>query len=207
MQSLDGNGKLQLMEYLSPSAGASWPDMRQHLLSSERLPFEMWQAASGMGYFTSLSPVAQRLTFVVCNSASSERIWSNFSYIHTKLRNRLSVQKSIALSIINAWYNMKDRLAVSNQKWIALKFNALNTVSDITQNVLNELVDEGNEEDSPFVPDLEKEAEEEIARFTAQLGTSNNNSDFSGNFVIDPLCPLSGLQSDSGDEASSSLSP
>lgn len=59
--------------------------------------------------FPILSETASRLLSIVCNSASSERIWSRFSLIHTKIRNRLTAEKSIVLCRIYAWLQMSNR--------------------------------------------------------------------------------------------------
>eukprot|EP00762_Andalucia_godoyi_P000503 ANDGO_05265.mRNA.1 hypothetical protein PHYSODRAFT_457372 len=52
-----------------------------------------------------ISKVALRLLSVICNSASTERVWSNFSFIHSKTRNRLSTKKTIELALVYAWNN------------------------------------------------------------------------------------------------------
>lgn len=55
---------------------------------------------------------AKGINSMVCSSASSERIWSIFSFIHTKLRNRLSSEKVDKLAFLyvnSAFLDEKDR--------------------------------------------------------------------------------------------------
>lgn len=58
--------------------------------------------------YPALSNFAGRVLSIVCNSASCERIWSKFSLIHTKIRNKLSAEKTIELCLIYA-HTMSDK--------------------------------------------------------------------------------------------------
>lgn len=63
-----------------------------------------WTRLSGLGdEWKAVSEEALRLLSVVCNSASAERVWSYFSFIHSKNRNRLTTERTIQLALTYAW--------------------------------------------------------------------------------------------------------
>lgn len=57
-----------------------------------------WKVSGRRDYPTLYEVVAKQITAMVCSSAASERGWSTFRFIHSRLRNRLSnvrVQKLV----------------------------------------------------------------------------------------------------------------
>lgn len=63
-------------------------------MASDQPSYKIWHFLKEDGLFPNLAKIAARLLSVACNSAAAERIWPNFSFIHTKIRNRLSVKKN-----------------------------------------------------------------------------------------------------------------
>ena len=61
--------------------------------------FEYW-AVYGKTDYPLLSPIAIRIFSCPTSSASSERVWSVYSFIHTKKRNRLGNEKVGKLAYI-----------------------------------------------------------------------------------------------------------
>lgn len=120
-------------------------------MASDQPSYKIWHFLKEDGLFPNLAKIAARLLSVACNSAAAERIWSNFSFIHTKIRNRLSVKKTIVLAILYAWWNMQDRPVQSNAQMRNIHFGAVNTLDHLCS-----LVAEDDyhvfDDDVPFVP-------------------------------------------------------
>ena len=65
----------------------------------------------GKAKFPILFKVASIVFSIPCSQAASERVWSIFNFIHSKLRNRLSAKKTIKLVSLYAHANfVKDEL-------------------------------------------------------------------------------------------------
>jgi len=56
-----------------------------------------WQGAAVCSVDPAFADLAQRLTTLPSSSASIERVFSTFSFIHNKIRNRLNIQKASKL--------------------------------------------------------------------------------------------------------------
>lgn len=147
----------ELVEFVNGSSQQPW---RKILEVSGAEPYKCWQTVVDAGYFPHLGVVAARLLFVACNSASSERIWSNFSFIHSKLRNRLTVKKSIVLAVLYAWWNVRNREDVSKKRNSTVQFHGLRTVQEISNLILD---DDGDDDEAPLVPGLIDDADLEDA--------------------------------------------
>ena len=61
--------------------------------ASEIDPVTWWRAAEANGISSEFVKIAIQLLDAPCSSAAIERIFSNFSFIHTKIRNRLGNEK------------------------------------------------------------------------------------------------------------------
>lgn len=59
-------------------------------------------------YYPALSNLAQRLLSIPSSSAQIERLFSNWAYIHSEIRNRLSVDRSMKLVAIYYAFKMQD---------------------------------------------------------------------------------------------------
>ena len=57
-------------------------------------PTQWWRAVKGCGVDEKFSDFANNLLSCPASSASIERIFSNFAFVHTKVRNRLGVEKA-----------------------------------------------------------------------------------------------------------------
>lgn len=66
---------------------------------SESSPQDYWNAMNNKKY-PLLKKIAQIVFAIPTSSAASERAWSIFDHIHTKRRNRLSVEKVEMLAYI-----------------------------------------------------------------------------------------------------------
>ena len=53
-----------------------------------------WRAVKGCGVDEKFSDFANNLLSCPASSASIERIFSNFAFVHTKVRNRLGIEKA-----------------------------------------------------------------------------------------------------------------
>jgi ABC-type dipeptide/oligopeptide/nickel transport system ATPase component len=89
--------KAEVMSFL---ALASSPDisMQPCLQQDSTLTAMQWWLIFGQTRFPNLFKLAQRVLVIPTSSASSERVWSVFSLIHSKQRNRLSNESVIKLS-------------------------------------------------------------------------------------------------------------
>ena len=63
-------------------------------LASELDPVTWWRAAQANGISPEFVNIAIQLLDAPCSSAAIERVFSNFSFIHTKIRNRLGNEKA-----------------------------------------------------------------------------------------------------------------
>lgn len=66
----------------------------------------------GRGKFPNLFKIAQPIIEMICSSATSERTWSTFKFINSRLRNRLSnekVKKLVFLYTNSALLDEKDK--------------------------------------------------------------------------------------------------
>jgi hypothetical protein len=100
----------------------------------ETSPVAWWTLKSGT--YDGLIPIAQRVLSVPCNSASSERIWSNFSMIHSKIRNRLTAKKSITLVRMYAWYHLKNRKTAKTVDIDALRKFTQDMTKELTRDIV-----------------------------------------------------------------------
>ena len=57
-------------------------------------PTQWWRAVKGCGVDEKFSDFANNLLSCPASSASIERIFSNFAFVHTKVRNRLGIEKA-----------------------------------------------------------------------------------------------------------------
>ncbi|MDO9013221.1 MAG: DUF domain-containing protein [Polynucleobacter sp.] len=111
------------------------------LLFWKRIPFLLPE-------YESLAKVATRLLSVVCNSASSERVWSDFSFIHSKIRNKLSTEKTINLAIAYAWKHPARKPQLVNFNMAQFSIHNELDVMDVGP-------------DGTFVPPLDEDMDEE----------------------------------------------
>jgi hypothetical protein len=79
-------------------------------------PLEYWQTEGE--YWPLLQPIALRLFSMVASSASSERNFSTFGFIHQKLRNSLEPHKVMQLVYIKTNYPIvsKIKLAANSEE-------------------------------------------------------------------------------------------
>lgn len=56
-------------------------------------------------HFKSLASLALRLQKIPASSAQIERLFSNWSYVHSRLRNKLTFERSKKL--LNVYYTLK----------------------------------------------------------------------------------------------------
>ena len=54
-----------------------------------------------------VTQVAQKLLTAIASSAGIERIFSTFGYIHSKIRNRLGIEKAAKLVFVYRMLNVK----------------------------------------------------------------------------------------------------
>ena len=65
-----------------------------------------WESMSGtLG--KDVTQVAQKLLTAIASSAGIERIFSTFGYIHSKIRNRLGIEKAAKLVFVYRMLNVK----------------------------------------------------------------------------------------------------
>lgn len=57
------------------------------------LPHQWWHRVGG----NALPKIAKRILALTCSASSCERNWSMYSFVHNKVRNRLSTSKAEAL--------------------------------------------------------------------------------------------------------------
>lgn len=98
IEELDGPGLEDLMHYQKKSG------FFQQLFSKQfNNPLAFWNAARV--HHPSLSSLAVRLLQIPASSATIERLFSQWSFVHNKVRNRLSFETSKKL--IHVYYNLK----------------------------------------------------------------------------------------------------
>jgi hypothetical protein len=70
-----------------------------------------------------LAPFARRVLSSIANSVPSERAFSNMNYIHSKLRNQLSVERANKLQFIhmNADHSSKQQEADTQARLLAIE--------------------------------------------------------------------------------------
>jgi hypothetical protein len=81
-------------------------------------PHEWWDLL-GAGAHT-LAPIAKRILAQVCSASSCERNWSMYSFVHNKVRNRLTSERAEELVYIytNA-RTLRDRGGANSAAWYA----------------------------------------------------------------------------------------
>ena len=94
-----------LSQWIRPTEHATQTPF-QHKASMAKGPKDWWDLV-GQFAFEHLYPIAIQIHSILCNSASSERVWSKFSLIHTKIRNKLTAEKTITLCKIYAFLRME----------------------------------------------------------------------------------------------------
>lgn len=74
------------------------------------MPALSYWAILGEQQFPLLSKIALRLFTIPTSSAASERVWSVYSFIHSKRRNRLKTQSVEKLAYIYINANLLDSI-------------------------------------------------------------------------------------------------
>jgi hypothetical protein len=85
----------ELTEYeerRGPYSPMEAPDIREAHME----PHQWWHRVGG----NALSKIAKRILSLTCSASSCERNWSMYSFVHSKSRNRLRVDKAEALVYI-----------------------------------------------------------------------------------------------------------
>lgn len=84
--------------------------------SQQEITFQMnaktYWGVIGRREFPSLFLIAKPITEMICSSAASERTWSTFRFLHSRLRNRLSnesVEKLVFVYTNSALMDKKDK--------------------------------------------------------------------------------------------------
>jgi hypothetical protein len=107
-----------------------------------------WWTGTGNFYYKEISEVASKLLSIICNSASSERIWSKFTLIHSKIRNRLAAKKTIVLCVIYAYLRMKYSCAQRRPKlkddFVLAQFEANHPIDPFVVQNIDTVVGEDN---------------------------------------------------------------
>jgi len=145
-------------------------------------PLVWWEATGGL-YYPKLCIIAEKVLSIVCNSASSERIWSKFSLLHSKIRNKMQSRTTIVLCIIYAWLRMKhsegQRRPHLKPDFILSRFEAndpdqdISVVTNIEDIVGDVSIDEDIEEIMEDVAELsDRDLDIIIQELTSDLGVS-----------------------------------
>jgi hypothetical protein len=127
-----------------------------------------WWAGTGGLYYEKLKPIAEKILSIICNSASSERIWSKFSLIHSKIRNKLKSKTTIVLCIIYAWLRMKHSQSQRRPRlkadFVLSAFEANNPHQDLAviANIEEIVADTGFEDVEDIVEEVESQSLQEI---------------------------------------------
>lgn len=87
----------------------------------DRNPLQFWKMLYNI---TPLSKIALKILSAPCTSAATERIFSTFSWIHNKRRNRLTTERAGKLTYLS--YNWKIKYCEPKSKYS----NTMHSVSD-----------------------------------------------------------------------------
>lgn len=74
-------------------------------------PLQFWQIRGAR--WPLLQPLALRIFSLCCTSCESERAFSSLGFIHSKVRNRLGVEKADILAFVKANDEILDKLRVT----------------------------------------------------------------------------------------------
>lgn len=103
------NGEMQKFNAYLMKWKSTYHGQVEALTSGALSPLLWWQGLDNNIKFPALRKVAMKLFTLCASSAASERNFSSFSFIHTKLRNRLSDEKVVKSVYVYA--NRKNLMA------------------------------------------------------------------------------------------------
>ena len=92
---------MELAEYIGKSGGFAASHLWGNVIQK---PVNWWNLMSGR--YPILSSVAIRILSIPATSAASERNWSTFGFIHSKLRNRLHEER--VEKIVYLFWNLSN---------------------------------------------------------------------------------------------------
>jgi hypothetical protein len=79
----------ELMSFLSDMS--KLPESRKQFVL--RMSAEQYWNIAGVVKYPNLAKIALKISSMICSSAISERTWSTFNFIHSRLRNRLTTER------------------------------------------------------------------------------------------------------------------
>jgi hypothetical protein len=79
-------------------------------MQKHRSYFVLAKSRRDVKTFSSLRNIALAVFSMVPSSASSERVWSNLGFVHSKVRNRLKTEKAQKLGFLYSNLRMKMRI-------------------------------------------------------------------------------------------------
>lgn len=106
LDQLDGEGLVDLAAFNNPSEDSIFRVLRHKDVKS---PTAFWMLTKRK--HPGLSQLADKLLNIPASSAQLERVFSNWSYVHCPLRNRLTFDRSKKLLHVYQTLKLKDTLS------------------------------------------------------------------------------------------------
>jgi hypothetical protein len=104
---------LELTEY-EERRGPYSPEETVDIRASGLLPHQWWNRIGGQA----LPIIAKRILALTCSASACERNWSMYSFVHSKSRNRLGVEKAESLVYIYANSKLlRERARPNPARW------------------------------------------------------------------------------------------